>query len=1376
MEDGGVHPIDKLNVVKEKDSTTVTLKKPTKESHEWESITVILHNVKAVIFTPIGKHGNPLEEPKIQKVTDSSKPVEIILPASLKAAGYVIEVVPATPSKPATIEVVSVVACVSDEETTTVAATTASATTHGATTALPVTTSAPVTTSHPVTTLHPVSTPAPVTTSAPTVAATTTTLTKSPCTTYMQDQGVIPKSSLSVTRIDGQTSSIITARSPTPGAEFVSFNFKGTNVKTISYTVTDQDGTVEPVKTITVDASTGLFTVTLDKPTPLSRIVFTVTPATAQTTDVDIVSAIACVPSTATDTTTAVPATSVASTTTSGTTLPGTTAAHTTPGSGITTTTSSTVPTTGTPGTTTPHPASKLPCMQQMNNQGTVHKDKLTIVKAIGADSIKLTAGGKNNIGVTPVWVAVKLHGVNLQEVTFTPVNKQDKPIGEVTTKTVSAETKSITITLLTPVQADKFTILVKRASPQHFDIEIVSVEACIYYEDETTPFHTTSAPTTPIESLPPTTPLRVTTLPPVQTTPSATPKTPPTPIPIVCKYPLEPSECLCHRTCDHMSNLESCPVKGSESCHRGCQCPAGTVMLNGTCTKEMDCPCLYNGKFYKYQEKIPMPGVECTHMICTHEGMKKTVDEHCKPQVACTGGRTFQTCPCERNCHEDSHVCDKSTCTPRCACPADTVWNNVECVPRSMCTCKEGNTTYTNGQSWDVGHCTQCHCVEGREMCSEICRLTDQECRKQGKKLFNKDLSDSTCCRCVSDEPHCMYKDQEKEIGAVWHEGLCKHFTCTKTASDVGMIVMTQTECPACEANEQKEYVANKCCPVCRKKAVPPETPLTPKTPKTPKAPHSEPCQELMKDPLFLDDRVELHPAHKGTPHDLKHEGKGWPVHQADKPTITLDLSTDLGTRAGELKKLVIDGNVKAVTIKYTSVRPRGNEPEKYQDYNEGKLIDVEGKEIVLTDKAHNNGLTVLKVQITVVMAIRPVDPINLKLKVFACIEDAPEPCDESVLEELVCTDILKLASDLPDHRITILSAKKVSPADLRSTGKGLPVSEADKPEITINLSSHDNVKPGLIEKLEILGNVKTVTIEYRTPESEVDGFKPYKNGKPIDVEKDEVIFTSEFSKKGGLIVHEIRVTPLKPIVAGKPYNMKMKVYACVDPQPDPEDELEYVQEGPCLVPAKSNDKHEPTKHHKEHQHPNIGCVDIMADPHELPDKQIKLTPAGKGTPEQLRPEGSGWPTEKVERPVINVNLVSSDNRRPALLKGIKVPGNVKEVLIKYRPIRPHPDRKLIPTEQTDPEGFMAFNDGKPVDVTNSKIVFKNPKTDEPGVMAYDVQVTLLTPIKPDQPFNAKLKVFACIQEDLEFFTTDELKAFEHRIEEAKHAKHHAH
>jgi len=214
----------------------------------------------------------------------------------------------------------------------------------------------------------------------------------------------------------------------------------------------------------------------------------------------------------------------------------------------------------------------------------------------------------------------------------------------------------------------------------------------------------------------------------------------------------------------------------------------------------------------------------------------------------------------------------------------------------------------------------------------------------------------------------------------------------------------------------------------------------------------------------------------------------------------------------------------------------------------------------------------------------------------------------------------------------------------------------------------------------------------------------------------------------------------------------------------------MPHIQKStPQGVPAPHDEEpHEDTK-------PQTGCVDVMDSPHELPNEHIILKPNNKGTPTDLRPSGKGWPVKPEDKPVITVNLSSKDGKKPGLLNKIEVLGNVKTVEVLYRPIRPRDHRHIEPTETLNPEGFKPINGGKPIDVEHIKdIEFKDPVTKKPGTMVYEVRVVLVTPIKPEEPFNAKLKVNACIQDDLEVITVEEAKELLHFAEEQLH--HHKH
>jgi len=136
---------------------------------------------------------------------------------------------------------------------------------------------------------------------------------------------------------------------------------------------------------------------------------------------------------------------------------------------------------------------------------------------------------------------------------------------------------------------------------------------------------------------------------------------------------------------------------------------------------------------------------------------------------------------------------------------------------------------------------------------------------------------------------------------------------------------------------------------------------------------------------------RIELHPANKGTPSDLKPTAHGWLVKESDKPVITINLASLDRKHPGVLKKFNIHDNVKTVLIKYTTTEEHHDthiDPTHkhvqpvFHDYNQGKPVRVQAGEVDLP-----GGLTAYKVQVTLVEPIDQDKPYNVKLSVHACL-----------------------------------------------------------------------------------------------------------------------------------------------------------------------------------------------------------------------------------------------------------------------------------------------------------------------------------------------------------------------------------------------------
>jgi len=359
-----------------------------------------------------------------------------------------------------------------------------------------------------------------------------------------------------------------------------------------------------------------------------------------------------------------------------------------------------------------------------------------------------------------------------------------------------------------------------------------------------------------------------------------------------------------------------------------------------------------------------------------------------------------------------------------------------------------------------------------------------------------------------------------------------------------------------------------------------------------------------------------------------------------------------------------------------------------------------------------------------------------------------------------------MKNPGELDDRRITLQPAG--SPASLRPSGAGWSVAPSDRPVITVSLASADSQKPGLLERLVLRGNVKTVKVEYTlvrprdarhvepTDQLDVNGYHEYNDGQPITLKDGHVVFMNDKTKQAGILVHDVRVTVLSAVDETKSYNIHMEVFACIQDAPKETDE---------------------DNEDKPHAPENIGCVDIMHDPQELPDKRILLSPLNKGTPADLRPlTGKGWTVVPADKPTVLINLASPDARKPGLLRQIDVLGNVKTARVDFVTVRPRDERKIEPSDKLTPQGLTPYNGGKPVDVSKLPIEFIDDVTHKPGVMVHQVQLTFLEPVDPSKPLSPTLKVHACIQNDLEIISKselDELLQLEKELDAEEQAQH---
>jgi len=153
-----------------------------------------------------------------------------------------------------------------------------------------------------------------------------------------------------------------------------------------------------------------------------------------------------------------------------------------------------------------------------------------------------------------------------------------------------------------------------------------------------------------------------------------------------------------------------------------------------------------------------------------------------------------------------------------------------------------------------------------------------------------------------------------------------------------------------------------------------------------------------------------------------------------------------------------------------------------------------------------------------------------------------------------------MKDPSELPNSRIELHPGNKGTPSDLRPTGQGWHVQKSDNPVININLASADGQKPGLLEEIHVLGeNVNTVTIKYRairpsdahnilaTATLNSEGFTDYNHGHPIHVHNTPILFHDPATNKPGMTAYQVRITVVEPVDEHKPYDLKLKIHACI-------------------------------------------------------------------------------------------------------------------------------------------------------------------------------------------------------------------------------------
>jgi len=129
-----------------------------------------------------------------------------------------------------------------------------------------------------------------------------------------------------------------------------------------------------------------------------------------------------------------------------------------------------------------------------------------------------------------------------------------------------------------------------------------------------------------------------------------------------------------------------------------------------------------------------------------------------------------------------------------------------------------------------------------------------------------------------------------------------------------------------------------------------------------------------------------------------------------------------------------------------------------------------------------------------------------------------------------------------LPDSRIVITPTTSGDADAFRGAGApGWMVTPADAPTITFQLSKPLTDEPTLLERLNIYGNVKTITVSVQT--SLTGELKVYKDS--VDVTSGTLSFVEGTNK--GILVYAVQITLLETSISNLPFAIRLQVFACV-------------------------------------------------------------------------------------------------------------------------------------------------------------------------------------------------------------------------------------
>lgn len=119
-----------------------------------------------------------------------------------------------------------------------------------------------------------------------------------------------------------------------------------------------------------------------------------------------------------------------------------------------------------------------------MKNQGIVPKDKLDVTKEVKPEEGTTTYILKSQkpTDETPVWLSVTVKPDDAKDVKLTPLDKDNKPVGE--TKVVQVpegKVESTTVKFDTPTPADRVRVVLEPKSPlTPAGGDIISVVSCM--------------------------------------------------------------------------------------------------------------------------------------------------------------------------------------------------------------------------------------------------------------------------------------------------------------------------------------------------------------------------------------------------------------------------------------------------------------------------------------------------------------------------------------------------------------------------------------------------------------------------------------------------------------------------------------------------------------------------------------------------------------------------------------------------------------------------------------------------------------------------------------------------------------------------------